>query len=597
MDGKITQQEDVFSFIKNEETEFQSGMGVPVIDGWDFKMYEHIRKSTLYKYGQLANRVKTDNDPVINIILPILNVAYRLLDVDVKDIVPYVDMENSRHLSLLVKRFHDRWARREEFDLDDYLDELKEQWYDFGLGLTKKGSGHPEVVPLQRLAFCDQTDIMAGPICEKHTYSIDQLMDMKGKWDSDSIDEIIVMAQAEKSQQQVQGQKQQTPGKYIEVYELHGIFPETYNPDIEDPDPNNYERHAYYVSFYHTQDNYDKGIILYHGPESKNVYESLKRDRAYGRACGYGGVEELFEPQVWHTYSEIQKKEMLDAASSMIIKAIGFNPTSQKITDMEKGEFIRLEEDQQLEQLVFQPINWAVFDDWQEKMKLTAQTQGSANDPQLGVEPKSGTPYALQRLTTVQGQGIHQYRQGQFTGFIGRLYRKWFLKQMVQEMNKGDKWVDEVDLKDLQYIAEKVSANAAMKKKKNMLLRGKSVNEAEMAIYRENLKEQILGNNQISLKVIKDEFKDIPIKVKVNVSNKQKNLIEEADKIIALVREIVSNPMLLQDKGWSDLINQVIENYGLNPVSFQGTGQAVQQMPPQAAPQAAPQVAPQAPIK
>ena len=205
--------ETVFDYIKREESEFQT-TGVPLVDGWDFEMYKHIRFAVLYKHGQLDSG-KTENKPVENIILPILNVAYRSEDIDVKDIIPYVDDKKNYHKSLLVKKFHDRWAR--EFEIDTFLDNLKISKIDFGLVLVKNNKDYPEIVPLQRLAFCDQTDILSGPICEKHQLTIDQLLEMKGKWDSDAIDEVVLRARSEKAQQQVKGQKQKTPGKYIEV--------------------------------------------------------------------------------------------------------------------------------------------------------------------------------------------------------------------------------------------------------------------------------------------------------------------------------------------------------------------------------------------
>ena len=157
--------ETVFEYITREEIEYKTGPGVPVIDGWDFKMHEHIRLSVLYKYGQLDSG-KTDDKPVENIILPILNVAYRLEDINVKDIEPYVDDSKNYFKSFLVKKFHDRWARK--FEIDTFIDSVKTSWIDFGLGLVKNVGKNPEDVPLQRLAFCDQTDILSGPICKTH---------------------------------------------------------------------------------------------------------------------------------------------------------------------------------------------------------------------------------------------------------------------------------------------------------------------------------------------------------------------------------------------------------------------------------------------
>ena len=578
-------REDVFSYIKREETEFQTH-GVPVIDGWEFSMHEHIRRSILYKYGQLWGRTKTDDDPVENIILPILNVAYRLEDIEVKQITPYVNSDKDSHKSLFVKKFHDRWARKNE--VDTFFDKVKTEWIDFGLGLVKK-SKKPEHVPLQRLAFCDQTDILSLPICEKHQFTPEQLNGMKGRWDADAIDEVIVLSREEKSQQQVKATKQKTPGRYIEVYELHGVFPEDWNPQIKNPDPDKFSPQIHVITYYRTKDLKDKGIALYQGADRNEVYDAIKRDEIYGRACGYGAIEELFEPQVWHTYSRIQMKEMLDTAALMIVKTTDAGLAKrQKITNLEKGEMLEVEDGKDASQLIIQPINWQVFDKWREDMKLAAQTQGSANDPQLGVEPKSGTPFALQRLTTVQGQGIHEYRRGIFSAFIEKLYRKWFLGQMVAEMNRGDKWIEEFSLEEIKWIADKVSQNQGEIKKKNIILSGKIVRQAEIDEYKETIKQQILGRDKISIELIKDELKDIPIDVKVDVAGKQKNLTGEIDKIIMLIQTIISTRgAILETPGMEKLLNQVIEYLGLDPIDFSS-----QRQMPREVPQATPQLAP-----
>ena len=559
-------RENVFEYIQREEKEFQTH-GVPIIDGWDFEMYRHIRLSVLYKYGQLDTG-KTDDKPVENIILPILNVAYRLEDINIKDIEPYVNDKDNYYKSFLVRKFHNKWVRK--FEIDTFIDSVKTSWIDFGLGLVKNKGKNPEVVPLQRLAFCDQTDILSGPICEKHQFSPDQLLEMKGKWNADAIDEAITMARAEKANQQVQGQKQKTPGRYIEVYELHGMCPEDWNPKVDDPDPDKYTRQMHCITYYQSADKRKHGIALYQGSEGKSIYDAIKRDEIYGRACGYGGAEELFEPQVWHTYSRMQMKEMLDVASAMIIKTTDPGLAKrQKITDLVKGEMLEVEDGKIADQLVITPINWQVFDKWQEDMKLSARTAGSANDPQLGIEPKSGTAMGLQRTVIAQGQGIHEYRQGLFATFLGRLYKNWFLKYLVDEMNKGDEWLSELDLKEMQWIAERITNNAGENRIKKLILSGKIVRPEEIDAFKEVFrKEWLAGGNKRFIAILKDEFKDIPIDVEVNIAGKQKDLANLTEKIVSFMRAIIATPQMLTLPGMADLMNQVIEFSGLNPVDF-----------------------------
>ena len=552
---------------------------MPITDDWNFEMYNHIRLTILRKYGQLETGDK-DNKPVENIILPILNVAYRLEDIDVKDIEAYVNSSKDYHKSLLVRKFHEKWARK--FEIDTFIDQAKTSWIDFGLALVKNNGKNPESIPLQRLAFCDQTDILSGPICEKHMYSVDQLLEMKGRWDEKAIDDAIVFIRDEKANTQVKGKKAKTPGGYIEVYELHAMCSEEWDPTNSNPDPDKFSRQSHVVTYYQNKDSRKEGIALFQGPEAKSPYDAVKRGEFFGRACGYGGCEELFEPQVWHTYSNIQQKEMLDKASAMIIATTDSALAKRtNLTDIPKGEILDLDDGKEIKQVEITPINWQVFDSWQAKQKLSAQTMGSANDPQLGVEPKSGTAMGLQEITIAQGQGIHEYRRGIFATFLGRLYKNWFFKYLVAEMRKGDEWLEELDLKELQWVADRVTQKAGEERKKELILNGETPEQIEIDEFKEKFKEEWLGgDNKKFISIMKDEFKDIPIDVHVNIAGKQKDLANMTEKIVSFMRAIIQSPQILQVPGMADLMNQVVEYSGLNPVDFSNL-KAEELVPPQ----------------
>ncbi len=188
---------NIYDYIIQEETAYQT-VPVPIVDGYEWLMYKHIQLSTLYKNSKYEN--SGDDVPFMNIIRPILNVAYRSEGFDVKDIQPFVDDEKNFYKSFLVSKFHDRWARKNS--IDTFIDDLVESYVDYGGTLIKDVNNvRPEVVPLQSIAFCDQTDILKGVIAIKHMFSPDELLEMK--WDKEKIDEAIDMAKAEKDVQQL----------------------------------------------------------------------------------------------------------------------------------------------------------------------------------------------------------------------------------------------------------------------------------------------------------------------------------------------------------------------------------------------------------
>src|SRR3990167_2680237 len=243
---------NIHEYIKAEESAFDQD--VFPIEGWAWNLKKHVRLTTLYKNSQTSSK----NDgftPIKNIIKPLLMLQYFSEGFDVKDIQLFVDDSKKYFKSLLVRKFHEKWAR--ENGIDTVIDEMVESYVDFGGALLKDVNDvKPEVVPLQSLAFCDQTDILSGPIGIKHYYSPDQLKEFESKgWGSKkngadmSIDDLLVLAQDYKDANQSQGQKSKTPGKYAEVYEVHGQFPKSFRTGKHE-DSEKYEGQLHIVAFY-----------------------------------------------------------------------------------------------------------------------------------------------------------------------------------------------------------------------------------------------------------------------------------------------------------------------------------------------------------
>ena len=81
--------QNVFDYITTEENAYQTQQ-VPVVEGWEWNMWEHIKLTILYKNTQLITG-KSDDKPVKNITLPLLRLQYRTEGFDVKDIVLFVN--------------------------------------------------------------------------------------------------------------------------------------------------------------------------------------------------------------------------------------------------------------------------------------------------------------------------------------------------------------------------------------------------------------------------------------------------------------------------------------------------------------------------
>lgn len=565
----------IFEFVQTEITAYKA-LPVHLDDQWEWNMYEHIRRSFLLKNSKFYKGSNEDGlRPFKNIILPILNVAYRSEGFDVKDILPFVDDIKNYYKSFLIKKFHPKWARKN--DIDTYIDELVESYVDYGLALSKNvNEVRPTIVPLQQIAFCDQTDILSGALGLRHEYGVSDLLDMKGKWYDDAIEDTIVLSKAEKVVTASTGTPTKTPSKYIEVFEVHGTFPDYWlnGEGYSSEDPDKYTDQLHIITYYKDKDGNKQGITLFCGPEKggiRKLFKAIKRDSIFGRACGRGGIEELFHPQMWTNYDEIQAQQMLEAASLLILQTAdkSFESKNKSIKDLAKGEILYHEENKPISQVSITPQNKAMFDEATDRWERNARTVGSADEAQLGKSPNSGTPFRLQALVVQEGRGIHDYRRGKIATHLGEVYRDWVLPYLVKDLNAGKRFVEDLSVEELQEIADKIVTKRGNARIKELVLKGKTPTEQEMARFKDMARQEFMkGGTRRFLEIIKDELKDLPIDVEMNIAGKQADLAERADKLTNIFRQIFANPQILMMPGMGKLFNEIIESSGFSPVDF-----------------------------
>ena len=575
-------QSNVFEYIKTEENNFKT-VRIPLTKSKDWNMHEHIERCYNVANGWFHQGANDGNRPYDDIVTPIIDFAFRSEGFDVKDIVPFVDDAEQYYKSFIIKKRHPQWARENE--IDTFIDDVVETSIIYDLALIKQINNiRPEVVDLRTIAFCDQTDVMAGPICIKHNYTPAELVEMKGKWDSDAIDMAIALASQSKKVNIAGDQEAKTPNKNIEVYELRGNLPELWVD--ENGELNKFVNQMHIVSFYTDETGEKQGLSFYQGedkPLSDN-FKALKIDRirSKGRACGRSIVERLFEPQVWRNYSAIKLKKLMDSALSVFVTD-SIELKNQKLKEVKENTILGIEKGSTMNKVDGTPQNTQLFINDQVKQENSARLLGSANEANLGLNPTSGTPFALQNLVVQEGKGMHEYRQGKVaTFFADVLYRDWILEWLVKDLNTGKKFSEELTLKELQEVGETIVTNLINKKKKDLILSGKTPSEEEMQALSEIYKQDFMKDNRKFFATMKGEFKDIPVKVFVNIKGKQRYMAQNADKITNIIREVLRNPQAFtQTPGIGDAVNQLLEESGMRPIDFTSMINSVQTQPVQ----------------
>ena len=567
---------DIFSYIKSQENSYNT-IPVPIVDNYEWNMAKHVKLTTLY----LNSRYETgdqDNKPFKNIILPKINLEHRAVEFAVKEIDFFVDDADQYYKSFLVRKYHEKWARVN--DLAGFLDEMTEQYTDYGGTLVEKiKSAVPNVVPFQELAFCDQTSILSGPICKKLQYTPDKLKEMEDKgWGKfgTTIDELITLAQNSKTTTQVQGKTIETPMKYIEVYDLYGVLPAKYLIDAEDENvqvnEHDYINQQQVIAFYKDHTGERQGVTLFKGKAKKGRYKFYKRDPIFGRALGRGGVEELFEPQVWVNYSEIQKKELLDQASKMIYQTTdGQFHVRNNLSLVEQGEVFVTKDGSTLNQVNTSPINITAFENALASWDATAKEIAAAYDSISGADSKAGTPFRLGLLQNQEAHSLHQYRKGKLGGqFLPEIYRDWIIPEIQRDLASGDsQFMANLSLEEMQAIADQVVTSTVNKAIVQKILSGNILDYGEVDAMKETYKEIFFkkGNKKF-FKIFKDELQGLPIDIEVNVTGEEKNKALMAEKMGAVFSQIAQNPALLDDPRMSKLFNEILEASGLSPLAY-----------------------------
>jgi hypothetical protein len=580
-------ENDVYSYIKTQENQWKTEQ-IPLTQSKSWNMMEHIARCTNVANGWYHSGRNDGIRRYDDIVTPIINVAFRSEGFDVKDIVPFVNDINENYKSFIVKKRHPQWARKNE--LDTFIDDVVETSVIYDLVLVKNVNNvRPEVVDLKTLAFCDQTDVMAGPICIKHQMTVADILSYKGKWDDEMIDLAVRLAVFEKSNNVSGEQVAKTPSKYVEVYELVGDLPETWINEYGDM--YKYVPQKHIVCYYKSQDGSSNGITLFKGKDKplNKTFKALKIDRirSKGRACGKSIVETLFEPQVWANYDAQKIKELLDSAFNVIISdsdELG----NQKLSELKKNTILKQNKGDSTQILTSRLENLTYFANDKASLTQDARTLGSASDPALGLNPVSGTPLGTTQTVVQQGEGIHEYRQGKIaTFFADVLYPEWILEWLVADLNSGEKFSEELTLDELMEVGEQIAKNKAERRVWDLMLGGTIVYEEDREMLIETFKQDFIkSGSRKFFDELKDEFKDIPVDVFVNIKGKQRYMAQNADKITNILREILANPQAFaQNPGIAKAFNQVLEESGMSPIDFTQVTQAPLQVESKEAPQ------------
>ena len=587
----------IHRFIREQETAFESDE-IQVGDNFYWSFRKHVQLIFHLKNGMFFTGENDWMRAFKNIMEPILELSYWTEDIEVKDVVFTID--NNKVLSFLVKKYHDE-VYVKEHDLDTLFDEITESDLDYGGVMVQKGSERPEVIPLNSVAFCDQTDALGGPIAFKFYFTPDKLRSMgEYGWGEEkngatiTLEELATLADFEKDALGTLSKKQnRVPGKTIEVYVVRGNMPNAYIND--DNDMENSTNQIQVVAFYTGKSSIKGEVILYRKTEEEGGMKFFTSRKVYGRALGRGVGERIIHPQIWTNFLTIHKTALLESASKVPLWTDDPSYTTKnKIQDMENLEITVVGQGRKIGQVpTAAPANIQIFQNDINSWFEHAQGAGDAYSPLRGEEPVSGTTFRGQERLVAQGRGPHDRRKGQRAKFIEELYRDYIIPDIKKEILKGQKFMATLSGEELSWIAERLTQTRVDEKIKDMVLNegkvpAKDDRDTITQITKDTFFKQ--GNRHL-MEILKGEFKDAEIKISVTVANKQKNLADLSDKLLSIFQFVFQNPQAfmqaMQVPALAKSFENILEFSGMSTADFssllksepiqQGTGQTPQQ--------------------
>ncbi len=530
----------IFSEVNNMLSTYTNGY-ITLVDGLSFSPYQTIKKIEFYTNSQYISGNKDElgrDKPFYNIVNYRVNVATRATDLDVKDIQITSDNPRFANLAFLFNQEVYQWMKESDFSL--FLNRFGKTRAKYGGVLVKKcivkeakeeDELELEVVQWKNV-IVDPVNIAGGTIVEMHYLTPSELAEKKDVYEN--IDEAMKLMT--KLRKNTQGGYSQTISERIPVLEVHGDFPETYDPEIgEEGDPLTYKRMMFIIA------GLDKQVLLYKEDEKENLYKYLSWEEVAGRGLGRGVVEDAFEAQRWTNDAVIGENSAMSLAGKVIVITDSEKMGTNAITDLENGSVIKVEDGKTARSLQLLPSSLPEFQNQVDKWNTQVERATNTFDAVTGETLPSGTPLGSVAIQSQQASSYFDYKREEAGIFLTEIFNDWVLPFLAKRMNKPHILASEFDADTLRKIDADFSLYSANQEIKKSILDGKIVSPDEYFQLQEYFKQQLGKSEKRFLDIPKDYFKDFEPKVSVNITGELENKDAQI-KSLSFLLQVVQEP-------------------------------------------------------
>lgn len=574
----MNQDLPIFVELNRQNENYNNGY-ITLIDGLTFSQWQTLKKIEFYSNSKYLTGDKDElgrDKPFYNIVNYRVNVAVRATDIDVKDIKIISDNPNFAEYAFLYNHEAYEWMKQSDFSL--FLNQFGQTRARYGGVLVKKcqykepGEQEEleiEVVPWKNV-ITDPVDICQGMITEKHYMLPDKLAEKKDVWEN--VDKALELST--NMEKNMQKGVAQTATNRIPVYEIQGVFPETYDPKIgEDGDKYTFKLMRFIVA-----GDAGKQVLLFKEDLEESQYKYLSWEKIPGRGLGRGVVEEGFEAQRWTNDAVIGETNAMTLSGKVVMVTDSEDVGNNAITDLVNGSVIKVKRGETVQSLSLLPSSFPEYNNLKTSWDTQVQRSTNTFDAVTGETMPSGTPLGSLAIQAQQASSYFDYKREEAGVFITELFNDWVLPFLAKRINKEHILSSEFDNDELMKMDEAFATHLVNEEVKAKILSGMIVSPEEYQAGIDFTKNKLAqrGNRRF-LEVPSGWFKDFKPKVSVIVTKELKDIDVEKKNLEYISMILARNPQAMQDPVMAKIVGRMAELSGiLSPgqiASMGGTGQ------------------------
>lgn len=520
----------IVNFI-NKATTLYDTDEISIADGMTFSQPDRIRKNLLYynsRYLDGQDDGKGRPVPFFNISRDKCELEVAAIDFDTKDAQVTTDDPNFSYRAFLFSKENQNWM--EEAEIGVWLDDFVENYSQQGAVLTRiiqRGEGKDKELKFENInpfqLVTDQKNILSNPIIIKHTFSPYELQEQP--WDKETIKELMETAQ-EYTQDIVEDQINESVGKQIVVYEVHGSFPSSYLKELKgqewtDEDENDYVLMVAYLGGIEksaeTESTGENVIVILAEEEDELPFEYLARDPIKGRAWGVSIIEENEEPQKWTNDAVQNERLAMHLAGKQIYQQIkGNGLTDDLIEGADIGSILTYNK-APAQPLATTPPSLPIYQNTMQRWMDNSRTITNANESITGEIPPSQTRLGVMQIANQEGTKTFTRRKERIDLHMQKIWKKWVFPYLEEKLSDAHTLTAEMTIDELQEWDKQYTDWFLNKAQMTAIMNNEELNAEKI---QEDIKKELRKQkNKRSAKVPKDYYKGWEKKLKINMTN------------------------------------------------------------------------------